>query len=91
MSSCNLTGNRSLLTGVKTVAPVIIKVADGADITVNQKGTASIRVESADGMKNVNVQIEDVYFNERFTANLLSVGILRQLGWEFIQLQKNRM
>ena len=83
MASCHITGNRTLLSGVRTVAPVIIKVADGADITVTQKGTTSFRVSSADGIKQVNVVVEDVYYHERFTANLLSMGVLRQLGWEY--------
>jgi hypothetical protein len=83
MASCHITGNKTLLSNVKSVAPISIQVADGADITVTQKGTTSFRVASADGMKVVNVVVEDVYYHERFTANLLSQGVLRQLGWEF--------
>ena len=83
MASTHCTGNKDLLTNLRRCAPEPIRVADGAVVTVCYKGTAHIRLKVAGpGDKVFTYKFDDVYFHERFDANLLSWGQLRLDGWQ---------
>jgi transposase InsO family protein len=90
MASCHISGNKEQVTGLRRVAPVRIKVADGAFVECDRIGRANIRVMgSKNGDKKlVKIEINDVYYHERFAANLLSWNMLRLLGWEMHSTEK---
>ena len=77
----SITNNRTSLSSVKVCDPIGIQVADGAIVTCNVRGTISFKVINDEG-KSVAVTVENVHHDERFAANLLSWGILKDLGWE---------
>jgi hypothetical protein len=85
MASCHVTGNKDILFGLKRCAPTQVEVADGNFVTCDQRGSVSLKVlgKSADGEgeERVVVTLQDVYYNERFAANLLSWGVLKSLNW----------
>ena len=83
MASVHISGNRELFTVLKKCSPMTIKMADLGVITVTQYGTVKVRVETTAG-RSLHFNMDNVYYHERFSANLLSVGILtRSLKWEF--------
>jgi transposase InsO family protein len=85
MASCHVTGNRDILYGLKHCAPTQVQVADGNFVTCDQRGTVDLKVmgRTADdeAEKRVSVTLQDVYYSERFAANLLSWGVLKSLNW----------
>ena len=88
MASCHCTGNKENLTGLKHCTPTQVQVADGNFVTCDQRGTLQLKVAGTKGEdedqvdKRVLVTLEDVYFNPRFAANLLSWGVLKTLNWQ---------
>lgn len=82
MASLSVTGNRALLTNVKKCTPIPIKVADGAIILAEYKGNVTLRLKKLGEERTINVEVEDVYWNDRFDANLLSWGRLRVQKWK---------
>ena len=82
MASVHCTGNRSLLFNFRRCAAVPVEVADGAIVTAMHCGSVDIRVSVPNKEKPVRITVENVYYHERFSANLLSWGTLKLLGWE---------
>jgi hypothetical protein len=82
MASCHISGNKELFRGLKSCPPANITVADGTTVRCMMRGSIRIRVLSADKTKRIGIDIDDIYYHERFAANLLSMGTLKNLGWE---------
>lgn len=82
MASSPCTGNRELLFNMRRCPPVQIKVADGAIVNAMYKGSTELRLNVVGRERPVRIRIEDVYYHERFDANLLSWGAMRLDGWE---------
>ena len=82
MASCHISGNKELFRGLKSCPPASITVADGTTVRCMMRGSVRIRVLSADKTKRIGIDVDDVYYHERFAANLLSMGTLKNLGWE---------
>ena len=81
-ASVSMTSNRDTLVNVRRCAPMPIKVADGAVVTAMYKGDLPLRLRvDDDSDRCVRVTIPDVYYHERFDANLLSWGLMREAGW----------
>jgi len=75
---------RECLEGVRRCTPVMIKMADGTVLSAMYKGTLTLRLPVVDDPKGryVQTKIPNVYYHERFDANLLSWGLMRKAGWE---------
>jgi len=82
MASYHLSGNKTLFTELKTAAGVDILTADGGRLHCTQQGSIRLRLMTAKG-EATSITIEDVCYHESAAANLLSVGVLTNLGWEF--------
>jgi len=83
MASVCVTGNRKCFGSLRRVPPLTIKTADGGEVTADQSGTIELRLTSMAG-KPLRVRIENVHYNPKFAANLLSNGIMTtKLGWTF--------
>jgi hypothetical protein len=82
MASCHLSGNKALFTGLKTVGVTAVGTADGGAVFCTQMGNIHLRLQTAEG-KAISITVNNVWYNERVAANLLSVGMLRALGWAF--------
>jgi hypothetical protein len=72
-ASVHITGNKQLIRGLRSTVEVGITLGDGTVVKTNQAGHVVIPMESING-KVFNVTIENVYWNERFTVNLLSLS-----------------
>lgn len=84
-ASVSTTSNRSTLVNVRRCPPMPIKLADGTVLTATYKGDLPLRLRTAgssDSDSYAAVNIKDVYFHERFDANLLSWGCMKDDGWE---------
>jgi hypothetical protein len=75
---------RECLEGVRRCKPILIKMADGTVLSAMYKGTLTLRlpVMGDPHGRHVQTKIPDVYYHERFDANLLSWGLMRRQGWE---------
>jgi len=83
MASVHVSGNRAQFANLRKCTAVQIKTADGNIVTGTQCGTVHLRITTDDG-RNVRLQIDNVFFNERFTSNLMSGEKLTQHeGWEY--------
>jgi transposase InsO family protein len=82
MASVHCTGNRDALFNLKRCPPLSIEVADGAVVTTSHCGSVGLRMAAPGKDKPVAITIHNVYYHERFSANLMSWGTLRQEGWE---------
>jgi hypothetical protein len=83
MASLHISGNRNQFISLQPCSPVQVEVADGTFVTAQYKGSVKLKVKLSDMPQEVIIPIEDVYYNERFSANLLSWGALRLLNWEY--------
>jgi hypothetical protein len=81
MASMHVSGNRRLFRWLRKVDAVEVEVADGSIVPAQYCGTVELRLKAASG-KIVHVTMKDVYFHERFSANLLSWGTLCLQGWQ---------
>jgi transposase InsO family protein len=82
-ATVSTTGNRETLINVRRCIPMLIKVADGTVLSAMYKGDLPLRLPLARGPDSyVKVTINDVYYHERFDANLLSWGCMRNDGWQ---------
>jgi hypothetical protein len=84
-ASVHVTGNKKIMKNIKTTVEVSIKLGDDAVITTNQCGDVVVPMLALSG-KVYNVTIENVYFNERFKVNLLSLGTLQIQKWGFTSI-----
>ena len=82
MASLHVSGNKDLFAGLKKCAPISVQMADGGTVTTMHYGTVRLKVSVAGG-RTVGIPIENVYYHERFAANLLSWNVLRVKEWEF--------
>jgi hypothetical protein len=84
-ASVSTTMNRNTLVSVRRCAPVPIKMADGTIVTAMYKGELPLRLKVAGDIDGrcARVTIPDVYYHERFDANLLSWSRMRKDGWQF--------
>jgi len=83
MSSVQCCGNKSNFKSLRNDTPISVKTADGSTVIARQKGTVTLRITTVDG-KNLKIEIDDVWYSEKFAANLLSGGVMvRRLGWEY--------
>ena len=73
---------RECLEGVVRCKPVLVKMADGTVLSAMYKGTLHLRLPVMGSANTIRVRIPDVYYHERFDANLLSWGLMREAGWE---------
>ena len=80
MASLHLSGNKALFSGLRTCAPVHVKVADGGVVMLSQQGTITLRLLTPKG-NAIQIKIGGVYYNDRITTNLLSWCVLRNGGW----------
>ena len=83
MASLHLSGDRKLFRQLRPCDPVEVEVANGQIVTAKQKGGVSLRVSTTDS-GHVSFVIDDVYYHESFSANLLSWNVLRAKGWTFV-------
>ena len=81
MASIHVSGNKSAFGTLHKAPEIQIKVADGGIVSAMQCGSVPLRL-TTDGDKACKVELDSVYFNERFDANLLSWGRLYHQGWE---------
>ncbi|MDR3741599.1 MAG: hypothetical protein P4L40_21480, partial [Terracidiphilus sp.] len=82
MASIHLSGNKKLFTHLRSCPPISVEVADRSVVTTQVCGSVKIRITTAAG-KSMVIPIENVYYHERFAANLLSLGLLTQDGWSY--------
>ena len=82
-ATVSTTSCRESLHNLRRCMPMPIRMADGTVLSAMHKGDLMIRLPIADKPDQfAKVTINDVYFHERFDANLLSWGIMRKDGWE---------
>jgi transposase InsO family protein len=80
MASLHISGNKKLFATLERCAPVTVKMANSESVVTRHCGTVHIRI--AAGGKAVRIPVPNVYYHERFSANLLSWNVLREEGWE---------
>lgn len=79
VSTCT---SRKALRNVRRCKPVPIRMANGAIVSAMYKGELDLRLRVAGTTDKFEiVTIPDVYYHERFDANLLSWGVMKKLGW----------
>lgn len=63
------------------------EVANGQVLHVKMRGTAMMDVLDGD-CGTVTILVDNVYYDERFSANLLCLGVLVKQGWEMHATQQ---
>lgn len=81
MASSHVSGNRKLFMKIGPCSPRLMEVADGRHVRVTEWGTVRLRVKTSDG-QYVDFHLHNVYYNVRFSNNLISGLALCQAGWE---------
>jgi hypothetical protein len=81
MASLHVSGNRALFKEIQECAPQCVEVADGSIVESKHIGSVLLSVATAKG-KAVTITVKGVHFHPRFSANLLSMNVLSDLGWE---------
>jgi hypothetical protein len=81
-ATVSTTCSRDTLVNVRRCTPMPIRMADGSTLSAMYKGDMPMRLRVSGMDKHVKVIINDVYYHERFDANLLSWGSMRRNGWE---------
>ena len=82
-ATVSTTSNRDTLHNVRRCPPMPIRMANGEVLSAMYKGDLTMRLRvSGSSSRFVTVTIRDVYYHERFDANLLSWGAMRRRGWE---------
>lgn len=82
-ASVHLTCCRESLHNVVRCKPMPVRMADGSVVYAMHKGKLTMRLPTANtGGGFVKVTLHDVYFHERFDANLISWDLLDKAGWE---------
>ena len=81
-ATVSLTGNKDNLINVKRCTPMPIQMADNTIVTATYRGDMPMRLPVSASDKKVSVVVPDVYYHERFDANLLSWGVMRKAGWK---------
>ena len=81
MASLHISGQRNLFHSFVQCEPVSVQMANGAIVTAEHRGSISLRVTTTGG-KAIKITVDDVYYHEKFAANLLGWDVLRRKGWE---------
>ena len=82
-ATVSTTCSRESLQNLRRCPPMPIRMADGSVLSAMHKGDLRMRLPVAGKPDQfVMVTIRDVYYHERFDANLLSWGRMRKNGWE---------
>ena len=79
---------REALSNVRRCSPMPIKMADGSILSAMYKGDLKLRLPEAGKSTHFTITIPDVYYHDRFDANLLSWGVMKNLGWELHSTKK---
>lgn len=80
-ANVNVTCCRESLHNVVRCKPMPVRVANGSVVYAVHKGKLTMRLRTADGQGYVKVTLHDVYYHERFDANLISWDLLDKAGW----------
>ena len=88
-ATTHITCSRDSLVNVKRCVPLPIRMADGTVLTSNYSAECKMRLAIMPGgeAKNVTVTFRNVYYHERFDANLLSWDCMRKDGWKLKSTQ----
>lgn len=83
MASVHVTGTKELfVNGLRPCTPFSIKVADNNELIVSQVGSVELNIGISMG-QTVTFLVENVYYHQKFGANLLSLHGLTEQGWQF--------
>lgn len=89
MASTHVSGDaRQFVKLHPSAAPLNVIVADGSVVTATRCGMVSLRVPNQHGVL-VTINVDKVYYHQRFSANLLSWGVLSEQGWEMHSMKAN--
>ena len=82
-ATVSVTGNKDCLVNVRRCAPMPIEMADRTVVNAVYKGDLPMRLPiNSNSDTCLRTSIKDVYYHERFDANLLSWDCMRRGGWE---------
>jgi hypothetical protein len=82
-ATVSITGNKNNLINLRRCMPMPILMADNTIVSAVYKGDMPMRLAIASKPDTrISITIRDVYYHERFDANLLSWGCMRLDGWE---------
>lgn len=82
MASLNISGTKHLFKSLRRCAPFNVNMADDGVVEVSQVGTVELHI-NVTPEQTISILIDEVYYHERFSANLLSLHWLTQHGWGF--------
>jgi hypothetical protein len=88
MASTHCSGNKDLFIELHKCTPAMVKTLDGSIVTANYSGSVEIPLYCVLKQQFVRVRIDNVLYNERFTANLLGAISLGELGWTLLVSRK---
>jgi hypothetical protein len=88
MASISVTGNRSHFGSLRHCTPMIVTGAAGNSITANQVGKVTLRV-LLHNKRTITITVDNVYYHEKFTANLISAAYLVNEGYEVHVVRNN--
>lgn len=74
-------GNRHHFVKLSKCTPMLLTMANKSVLEVNMRGQVRIPVTTTDGVSAV-MTVDNVYFSDMFSTNLLSMGQLIKRGWE---------
>lgn len=81
-ASRHVTGNRPLISNLAPVQEAVdVQTADGTTVRARRKGEITVKVRGASKSKEVELNVKNVLYDEKFSATLLSWGALRDQGW----------
>jgi hypothetical protein len=82
MASLHISGNRDVFTQLSAAPPISIEVADGRFVTASMSGSVRLELAVEGDDRTIKIIVDNVYYNERFSANLLGWHMLKDKGWE---------
>ena len=74
-------GNRHHFVKLVKCTPMVLTMANKTLLEVTLRGQVRIPVTTADGV-GVIMTVDNVYYSDKFSTNLLSMGQLTKRGWE---------
>lgn len=80
-ATVSTTCNRETLHDMRRCKPMDIRMADGSTLSAVWKGELTMKLAVASKETFETVTIKDVYYHERFDANLLSWSVMKKAGW----------
>jgi hypothetical protein len=82
MCSHHVSGDKGELLRLRRCETVPVEVADGSIVYANHSGSVVLRVQVVGREQAVRVRIDNVLYNEKFSVNLLSWGMLKTDDWK---------